>query len=207
GPRLPVALGGMLSGTAVLLLTRLTPTTGYGDILWNFAMFGVGIGLMLSPITSAVMAATPPTRAGLASSMVNTSRQIGSVLGLAVLGALVENREASNLASKLETRHVPAPLSSSIANSIATAGANAGAALLQVPGRPPFPGSVLREMIGQSFAEALHPSFVTSGIALLGVALLAAALLGRGGHITTQSAPSSEQEASPAAILEARAVA
>jgi EmrB/QacA subfamily drug resistance transporter len=207
GPRLPVALGGMLSGTAVLLLTRLTPTTGYGDIWWNFAMFGIGIGLMLSPITSAVMAATPPTRAGLASSMVNTSRQIGSVLGIAVLGALVENQEASNLASKLVTRHVPAPLSSSVANSIATAGANAGAALLQLSGRLPFPGSVLREMIGQSFAEALHPSFVTSGIALLGVALLAAALLGRGGHITTQSAPSSEQKASPAAILEARTVA
>jgi EmrB/QacA subfamily drug resistance transporter len=207
GPRLPVALGGVLSGTALLLLTRLTPTTGYGDIWWNFAMFGIGIGLMLSPITSAVLAATPPTRAGLASSMVNTSRQIGSVLGIAVLGALVENQEASNLASRLAAQHVPAPLSSSIANGIATAGANAGAALLHAPGRLPFATSVLRELIGQSFTEALHPSFETSSIALLAVALLAVALLGRGGHITTLGAPSSEQEASPAALLEARTVA
>ena len=49
-------------------------------------MLGIGFGLMLSPLTAAVLSATPSTRAGLGSSMINTSRQVGSTLGVAVLG-------------------------------------------------------------------------------------------------------------------------
>jgi EmrB/QacA subfamily drug resistance transporter len=207
GPRLPVALGALLAGAALLLLTRLTVTTGYGDVWWNFGMFGIGIGLMLSPITSAVLAATPPARAGLASSMVNTSRQLGSVLGIAVLGALVEIQEAGNLTRNLISLHVPVPLSDTIANTIATAGANAGAAQLQLPARLPLPNAVLHEVIGKSFVDALHPSFVTSAVALLCVALLAAALLGRGGHITTHGAASSEHAIQPPVVPEAQQVA
>ena len=100
-------------------------TTAYAELWWNFGLFGIGIGLMLSPITSTVLAAVPPTRGGLASSVVNTSRQLGSVLGIAVLGALVEHQEASNLAPELLALHVPARISKTGANSIATAGANA----------------------------------------------------------------------------------
>lgn len=185
GPRLPVAVGAALTGVALLLLTRLTPTTGYGDIWWNLGMAGIGFGLMLSPITAAVLASVPPTRAGLASSMVNTSRQIGSVLGIAVLGAVVENQEAGNLANGLTGLHVPASLSQTLANTIATAGANAGG--LHLSRRLPFSTTALHSLIGQSFTDALHPSFVTSAVALLCVSALAAALLGRGGHITTHA--------------------
>jgi EmrB/QacA subfamily drug resistance transporter len=205
GPRLPVTLGALLAGVALLLLTRLTATTGYSDIWWNFGMFGIGIGLTLSPITAAVLAATPPTRAGLASSMVNTSRQIGSVLGIAVLGALVENQEAGNLARNLINLHVPAQISDTLANRIATAGAGAGQ--LHLSGRLPFTRAALHGVIDESFASALHPAFVTSGIALLCVAALAAALLGRGGHITTYSAPIAEQAIQPPAPPEAQKVA
>ena len=67
GPRLPSALGAALSGVALLLLTRLTPTMGYGDIWWNLGLLGIGLGLMLRPITTAVLSATPPARAGLGS--------------------------------------------------------------------------------------------------------------------------------------------
>jgi DHA2 family methylenomycin A resistance protein-like MFS transporter len=185
GPRLPVAFGALLSGVALLLLTRLTPTTGYAAIWWNLGMLGVGFGLMLTPITSAVLAATPPQRAGLASSMVNTSRQVGSVLGIAVLGAVVENQEAQNLASNFTGLHIPAHLGDTLANAIATAGADAGQ--LHLATRLPLAVSALRGIIGQSFTEALHPSFVISGVALLVVAALAALLLGRGGHLTTQN--------------------
>jgi DHA2 family methylenomycin A resistance protein-like MFS transporter len=207
GPRLPVAVGAALAGVALLLLTRLTPTTGYGELWWNFGMFGIGIGLTLSPITSAVLAAVPPVRAGLASSMVNTSRQIGSVLGIAVLGALVQNQEAGNLAHNLVNLHVPAQLSGSIANSIATAGANAGAGQLQLAGRLPITGAELHGIVGQSFADALHPSFVTSAVLLLCASAIATLLLGRGGHITTHGAPSSEHMEQTPALPEAHAIA
>lgn len=199
GPRLPVALGGALAGVALLLLTGLTPNTSYGDIWWNFALFGIGTGLMLTPITASVLAATPPARAGLASSMVSTSRQIGSVLGIALLGALVETQEASNLASNFIHLQVPARISDALATTIATAGA--GAAQLHLSVRLPLPTSAFHSIIGQSFTDALHPSFVTSGVALLLAALLAAMLLGRGGQTTTQAAAEEAESAARAARL------
>jgi DHA2 family methylenomycin A resistance protein-like MFS transporter len=199
GPRLPVSLGAALAGVALLLLTRLTPTTAYGDIWWNFGLFGIGVGLMLAPITSAVLAAAPPTRAGMASSVVNTSRQIGSVLGIAVLGAVVEHEEASNLARRLVALRVPDHLSATLANTIATSGANAGVMQLHLAGRASVSSAALHRVIGQSFTDALHPSLVTSAVALLCAALVTAALLGRGGKITTYEAPRPEPDAIPTA--------
>lgn len=205
GPRLPVALGAVFSGVALLLLTRLTATTSYGEIWWNLGLLGIGFGLMLSPITAAVLAATPPARSGLASSMVNTSRQIGSVLGIAVLGAVVEHQEARNLTSNLIDRHVPAQVSATLGNAIATAGAGAGQ--LHPFGILPFPRSVLHEVIGQSFTAALHPSFVTSAVALLCVAILAATLLGRVHHSpTAHDVPIPEPAVQPAAQPESEQV-
>lgn len=188
GPRRPVALGASLAGIALVLLTRITPTIPYSHIWWNFALFGIGVGLMLSPITSAVLAATPPARAGLASSMVNTSRQIGSVFGIAVLGAIVEHQESHNLAGHLAALHLPSRLSDTLANTIATAGAGAGQP--PVAARLPFSAATLRGVIGQSFSSALHPSFVVSAVALISASVLALALLGRGRQlVTAQPAP------------------
>lgn len=199
GPRLPIALGAILSSAALLLLTRLTPTTSYGDIWWNLGLLGIGFGLMLSPITAAVLAATSPARAGLASSMVNTSRQIGSVLGIAVLGAIVENQEARNLASSLTNLHVPALVSEALGNTIAAAGAGAGQ--LHLSGTLPFSRAALHDVIGQSFTDALHPTFVISAVALLLAAILAAALLGRERHTTaTHDAPVLESAIQPSAL-------
>ena len=175
GPRVPVTLGALLSGVALLLFTRLDPTTGYASIWWNMGMFGIGIGLMLSPLTAAVLSATPPNRAGLGSSMVNTSRQIGSVFGIALLGALVEHQFSSNLLSNLTSLGVPTQISGKIADAIASAGAQAGK--VQLSGRLPITPETLRLTIGQSFTDALHLSFATAGIALLAAALLSALLL------------------------------
>lgn len=202
GPRLPIALGAVFSGAALLLLTRLTPTTGYGEMWWHLGLLGVGFGLMLSPITAAVLAATPPARAGLSSSMVNTSRQIGSVLGIAVLGAVVEHQEASNITNHLIHLHLPAHISETLGAAFATAGASAGR--VHLPGKVPLPRSVLLEVIGRSFTDALHPSFVISAVALLCTAVLATTLLGRARHSpTTLDTPISEPTSQPAELYAA----
>jgi EmrB/QacA subfamily drug resistance transporter len=190
GPRLPIAVGALLAGVALLLLTRLEPSTAYGDLWWKFALFGIGIGLTLSPITAAVLASVPPQRAGLASGVVTTSRQIGSVLGIAVLGALVENQEARNLASGLSNLRLPEALSNRLAGTIA--GTGAGARQLHLTGHLPISSAELLHVASQSFAEALHPGFVITALAFFLVSALAFAFLGRGGHITTYSAPDSE---------------
>ncbi|WP_196054585.1 MFS transporter [Nocardia aurantiaca] len=89
GPRLPMVTGLALAGIATLGLLSLDRATGIGSIWWLLALGGFGIGLCLTPMTATALAAVHPHRAGMASSVHNAMRQLGQVLGVAVLGTLV----------------------------------------------------------------------------------------------------------------------
>jgi MFS transporter, DHA2 family, methylenomycin A resistance protein len=89
GERWPLLGGLTLGGLATLALLRLGPGTGLNAIWWNFALLGAGIGLCGTPMTTLALSAVDVSRAGMASAVVNTFRQIGQVFGVAVLGALV----------------------------------------------------------------------------------------------------------------------
>ena len=88
GRVLGVGLSLMASGLALFALT----ITVNGDYISNFLLPGllssVGVGLSVVPSTIAATATAAPSEAGLASGLVNTSRQMGGALGLAVLASL-----------------------------------------------------------------------------------------------------------------------
>ena len=175
GPRLPTVMGALMAASALFLLLRLAPDSSYASIWWDFGLFGIGLGLMLSPLAEAVLSATPPTRAGLGSSVNNTSRQVGTTLGVAVLGTVVVQQFASNIASQLTQAGVPASLGATIASKIATAGAQASQ--VSLPGRLPLPPAALHQAINQAFVDALHGTFLIAGVGLLVAALLVAFLM------------------------------
>jgi EmrB/QacA subfamily drug resistance transporter len=175
GPRLPTVLGALLAALALLLVTRMEPDSSYATLWWNFGLLGIGFGLMISPLATAVLSATPPTRAGLGSSVNNTSRQVGGALGVAVLGTFVLQQFTSNIASQLAQRGVPAPLGATIASKIAAAGAQASQ--IPLPGRLPLPPAALHQAINQAFVDALHGSFLIAGIIMLVTAVLVGFLL------------------------------
>ncbi len=89
GERWPLLGGLILGGLATLALVRLGPGTSLNAIWWNFALLGAGVGLCGTPMTTLALSAVDVARAGMASAVVNTFRQIGQVFGVAVLGALV----------------------------------------------------------------------------------------------------------------------
>ncbi len=98
----PVALGALLGALGLWALAGLHPSTPYGDIWWRQAIAGTGFGLSIAPLSAAALAAVDARRAGLASSVVNTARQVGAALSIALLGAVVATRShASALASLL----------------------------------------------------------------------------------------------------------
>jgi DHA2 family methylenomycin A resistance protein-like MFS transporter len=82
-------VGLIVCGVAMLGLLRLTPDSGPADEWWDFALVGLGAGLALTPMTATAVGAVRPERAGMASAVHNSMRQVGQVLGVAVLGALV----------------------------------------------------------------------------------------------------------------------
>jgi EmrB/QacA subfamily drug resistance transporter len=89
GTHPPMLAGLVVSGVAMLGLLRLGPATGVGAIWWDLALAGGGVGLCLTPMTAIAVSAVDASRAGMASAVHNAMRQLGQVLGVAVLGALV----------------------------------------------------------------------------------------------------------------------
>ena len=96
GPKLPLAIGCMSCGTGLLLLSRLEPATPFSSFWWQMSMLGVGMSLAMPSMTAAVMGSVPPARAGVASAVSNTSRQMGGVFGIALLGTLVSARAGAD---------------------------------------------------------------------------------------------------------------
>ena len=102
GPRIPMTVGLAIVGVGMLLMERITPGMPYSALWWNLLMLGIGMGLVMTPMTAAVMGAVPRARAGMASATSNASREVGGVFGIALLGAIVTHWFASDLRSSLE---------------------------------------------------------------------------------------------------------
>ncbi|HWA66283.1 MAG TPA: MFS transporter [Mycobacteriales bacterium] len=92
GPRLPLLASGGCFMAASAMLTQLTATTSFAWLFAAYLVFGLGFGLVNAPITNAAVSGMPRAQAGVASAVASTSRQVGSTLGVAVIGALVTSR-------------------------------------------------------------------------------------------------------------------
>jgi hypothetical protein len=94
GFRIVVTIGLALAGLGLLALGFVHADTGYGNVWWRLAIAGVGFALTMSPLTGAAIQAVSPQEGGLASGVSSTTRQIGAVLGVALLGVIVHTRES-----------------------------------------------------------------------------------------------------------------
>ncbi|ACU75972.1 drug resistance transporter, EmrB/QacA subfamily [Catenulispora acidiphila DSM 44928] len=92
--RAVVTAGLVLAGVGLLALGTVHAATGYTNVWWRLALVGIGFGLTMSPLTGAAIQAVSPQEGGLASGISSTTRQIGAVLGVAILGAVVRTRQS-----------------------------------------------------------------------------------------------------------------
>ncbi|MGO4446681.1 MFS transporter [Mycobacterium sp. 2YAF39] len=88
GGRPSIVIAGTLITVATVLLTTLTATTPVWQLLVIFAVFGIGFSMVNAPITTAAVSGMPTDRAGAASAIASTSRQIGVSLGVALCGSV-----------------------------------------------------------------------------------------------------------------------
>jgi EmrB/QacA subfamily drug resistance transporter len=89
GSRVPLLLAGTAMATSSLLLVGLNPSTPFSRLFLAYVVFGLGFGFVNAPITNAAVAGMPRAQAGVAAAIASTSRQVGSTLGVAIVGALV----------------------------------------------------------------------------------------------------------------------
>jgi EmrB/QacA subfamily drug resistance transporter len=88
GSRPSLLVAGTLITAATLMLTQLTVTTPVWMLLIVFAVFGIGFSMVNAPITNAAVSGMPTDRAGAASAVASTSRQVGVSLGVALCGSV-----------------------------------------------------------------------------------------------------------------------
>jgi EmrB/QacA subfamily drug resistance transporter len=86
-----------------------TPTSTWQDFLAPLIVAGLGMGGTFAPLTTVAMRQVDPRMAGAASGMLNTVRQVGSVIGTATVGALLENRLVASLTSEATSRSAGLP--------------------------------------------------------------------------------------------------
>ncbi|MCW2944490.1 MAG: drug resistance transporter, EmrB/QacA subfamily [Actinoallomurus sp.] len=100
--------GMALEVVAVLLigLTTHADTTGYELAPWML-IYGVGLGLTTAQLTSIVLRDVPPARTGLASGTQSTARQVGSALGIALIGTVFTMSLSHVMADRLRGTGLP----------------------------------------------------------------------------------------------------
>ncbi|NGN65197.1 MFS transporter [Streptomyces sp. A7024] len=89
GPRLPLLLAGPLIAASALLFAAFDAELSTGRMLTAYVLFGMGFGLVNAPITNTAVSGMPRAQAGVAAAVASTSRQVGTALGVAVLGAVL----------------------------------------------------------------------------------------------------------------------
>jgi EmrB/QacA subfamily drug resistance transporter len=89
GARKPLLIAGAGITTGGILLTQLTSTSAPGYLALAFLVFGIGMGFVNAPITNSAVSGMPRSQAGVASGIASTSRQVGSSIGVAVMGSVL----------------------------------------------------------------------------------------------------------------------
>ena len=151
------------AGLSFLLLTGVH--SSYPAVLLpGFLILALGLSLTLSPMTAAVMGSVPTAKAGVASAATNTSREIGGVFGVALLGAIITSSFKVGFAGRLLRAGIQTGQAQLV---VAHAGARAAAGSTQAIANP-----VVAEAVKASYVHAMH----TGALVAVGFMILASVI-------------------------------
>ena len=89
GARLLISAGLVLVSIQLVIFSRLEATSTYWNLLPGLVLGGLGMALAMTPTTAAAMGSVAVDKAGVGSAVLNSMRQVGGSLGIAVIGAVV----------------------------------------------------------------------------------------------------------------------
>lgn len=92
-----IAFGMLIMVAGLVLFAGQGAGATLGSLMPGFILFGAGAGLMNVPLTNAVMESAPAHQAGIASALLNASREVAGLLGVTVIGAVLRTAQASSL--------------------------------------------------------------------------------------------------------------
>jgi EmrB/QacA subfamily drug resistance transporter len=165
GAKYPIAGGLTLVALALYLQSRITVDSGFSQILPTFILMGLGMGFVMSPMSTAAMNSVSESKAGAASGILSMSRMVGGTFGVAAVGALFQSLSDSRLESKLDALNLSSAQKNWFMNNLGSG--NAGEHLQQLP---PETAHRVSDALRDTFVHSLTASMkLSTAIAALGV--------------------------------------
>lgn len=156
--------------------------SGWGPIAPFLFLYGVGVGLATAQLTGVIMVDVPPEKTGQGSGSQSTVRQIGSALGIAVIGTMLFTGTSSSLENRLDDLGVSPTASGAVVEAVVD---SSGGAIPQVAqlatsqGAAPALAQEIQTASGEAFTDgARTAAYFAAGFLLLG--FLSSFRLGRG---------------------------
>ncbi len=105
GPRGPVTVGCVLGAAALTWVALVLHHRSYGWLVPGYVVMGIGLGVMMTPANTDAMNAVPPALRAQASALLQTIRQLGATLGIAVMGTVVAHGQSRRIGDLFEHRY------------------------------------------------------------------------------------------------------
>jgi predicted MFS family arabinose efflux permease len=187
GPRPPIAIGLGLMAVAVYLLSTVSIESSYSDLWLPSAMMGFGVGFALTPMNLAAMNAISRDHAGAASGLLVTLSGLGSTLGVAVTGAVFNERFTTRTVSKVEAEGVE--ISRSQAQELDGVLSGASGATETLDNIAGSKSDEVREAVREAFVSALGTSLKVSTALIVTGLVLAMVLMRRSSPADAEPVP------------------
>lgn len=170
GSRVPMTVGCLLAGLGVLLTdVAISPTAGLSTLGWTMGLAGIGFGIIVVPVNATALISIPAANSGMAASTINTSRELGAVTGVAILGSIVNGQLTVNLTRRLIEIGVPNAFRQEIITDVIT-----GTASTKAAAESRHSSSFVRHIINEvvhaaygAFTHGLNLALSVSGVLLL----------------------------------------
>ncbi|HLN17410.1 MAG TPA: MFS transporter [Acidimicrobiales bacterium] len=177
GARIPMTLGCLLAGGGILAThSVLQPNSGFSTLGWVLPIAGVGFGMALVPVTTSALTVVPPNRSGMAASTTNTSRELGAVFGVAVLGSIVNSQLTGNLVARLRALHLPTSIQQLALSAVTHGGLTSSAASQAAHSSNSTVSKIATEVeqaAWAAFGSGLRLALLLSGLLILAGAVVA----------------------------------
>lgn len=171
GTKLTMSIGLILSGLSAFLFSQTAGLhINYWIVLLVLFLNGFGIGLTMSPATTAIMNSLPPNRAGIGSAMNDTTRQLGGALGVAILGALMNGIYRSDVGILAGQSGLAGGVMDSISGSVQSA-------MVAARGLAPELANLVEVTSQQAFVNGMKEAFLVASIAMVFAAVMAMIIL------------------------------
>lgn len=156
GSRVPMTIGCLMAGLGVILTyVAIGPHVGVTSLGWTMGLAGIGFGIVIVPVNATALSSLPASNSGMASSAVNTSRELGAVAGVVILGSIVNGQLTVNLTARLVQIGIPPAFRHEVISAVVTGSTASAEAGLSPALRKEF-AKTIQKVINAAYGALEH---------------------------------------------------